>query len=144
MLLLLINEDIIQWSFTKRVQIFVDVWTKLELVSLVQNNPIFSLTLLIIFSNGTDSKSVPILILILNVKKKCPNFTWYVDLSRTGNNFFIQNQEEWTRQCIYNIAASGKFSSDRTITDYATEIWGAEPQPGYRIPGPTDARPGTE
>ena len=58
--------------------------------------------------------------------------------------FFIQNQEEWTRQCIYNIAASGKFSSDRTITDYATEIWGAEPQPGYRIPGPTDARPGTE
>ena len=56
----------------------------------------------------------------------------------------IQNQEEWTRQCIYNIAASGKFSSDRTITDYATEIWGAEPQPGYRIPGPTDARPGTE
>ena len=155
MLLLSINEDIIQWSFTKRVQIFVDVWTKLELVSLVQNNPIFSLTLLIIFSNGIDSKSVPILILILNVKKKCPNFTWYVvrisrirvvekDLSRTGNNFFIQNQEEWTRQCIYNIAASGKFSSDRTITDYATEIWGAEPQPGYRIPGPTDARPGTE
>ena len=36
------------------------------------------------------------------------------------------------------------FSSDRTITDYATEIWGAEPQPGYRIPGPSDARPGTE
>lgn len=65
-------------------------------------------------------------------------------LPRTKNNPFFQNQEEWTRQCIYNIAASGKFSSDRTITDYATEIWGAEPQPGYRIPGPTDARPGTE
>ena len=78
MLLLSINEDITQWSFTKRVQIFDDVWTKLELVSLVQNNPTFSLTLLIIFSNGIDSKSVPILILILNVKKKSPNFTWYV------------------------------------------------------------------
>ena len=63
---------------------------------------------------------------------------------KTKNNPLFQNQEEWTRQCIYNIAASGKFSSDRTITDYATEIWGAEPQPGYRIPGPTDARPGTE
>ena len=78
MLLLSINEDITQWSFTKRVQIFVGVWTKSELVSLVQNNPTFSLTLLIIFSNGIDSKSVPILILILNVKKKSPNFTWYV------------------------------------------------------------------
>ena len=78
MLLLSINEDITQWSFTKRVQIFVDVWTKSELVSLVQNNLTFSLTLSIIFSNGIDSKSVPILILILNVKKKSPNFTWYV------------------------------------------------------------------
>ena len=68
----------------------------------------------------------------------------FTGLRRTKNNLFFQNQEEWTRQCIYNIAASGKFSSDRTITDYATEIWGAEPQPGYRIPGPTDARPGTE
>ena len=74
---------------------------------------------------------------------RCPPevFVWP---KKTKNNPLFQNQEEWTRQCIYNIAASGKFSSDRTITDYATEIWGAEPQPGYRIPGPTDARPGTE
>ena len=35
--------------------------------------------------------------------------------------------EEWTRKAILNIAASGKFSSDRTIAEYASEIWHAEP-----------------
>jgi glycogen phosphorylase len=33
------------------------------------------------------------------------------------------DQASWTRQAIHNIAASGKFSSDRTIAEYAKEIW---------------------
>ena len=37
--------------------------------------------------------------------------------------------EGWGRKAILNIAASGKFSSDRTIAEYAKEIWGAEPCP---------------
>ena len=37
--------------------------------------------------------------------------------------------EDWARKVIHNIAASGKFSSDRTIHEYATEIWGAKPCP---------------
>jgi starch phosphorylase len=37
------------------------------------------------------------------------------------------SKEEWTRRAILNIAASGKFSSDRTIAEYASEIWHAEP-----------------
>uniref|UniRef100_A0A673H763 Alpha-1,4 glucan phosphorylase n=1 Tax=Sinocyclocheilus rhinocerous TaxID=307959 RepID=A0A673H763_9TELE len=37
-----------------------------------------------------------------------------------------KDQREWTRVVIKNIAASGKFSSDRTIKEYATEIWGVE------------------
>jgi starch phosphorylase len=36
---------------------------------------------------------------------------------------------EWARQAILNVAASGKFSSDRTIAEYAGEIWGAKPCP---------------
>jgi starch phosphorylase len=40
-----------------------------------------------------------------------------------------QNQEEWSRRAILNIAASGQFSSDRTIADYARDIWHAEPCP---------------
>jgi starch phosphorylase len=36
---------------------------------------------------------------------------------------------EWARKAILNVASSGKFSSDRTIHEYATEIWKAEPCP---------------
>jgi starch phosphorylase len=37
--------------------------------------------------------------------------------------------EAWADKAILNIAASGRFSSDRTIREYATEIWGAQPCP---------------
>jgi starch phosphorylase len=39
------------------------------------------------------------------------------------------NPSEWSRKAILNVASSGKFSSDRTIHEYATEIWKAEPCP---------------
>jgi starch phosphorylase len=34
---------------------------------------------------------------------------------------------EWTRKAILNVANMGKFSSDRTIKEYAEEIWGVKP-----------------
>jgi glycogen phosphorylase len=37
--------------------------------------------------------------------------------------------EAWERKVILNIGASGQFSSDRTILEYAKEIWNAEPCP---------------
>ena len=37
------------------------------------------------------------------------------------------NQEEWTRKAIINVAHMGKFSSDRTIREYAEDIWHVSP-----------------
>ncbi|TNM99363.1 hypothetical protein fugu_012396 [Takifugu bimaculatus] len=48
-----------------------------------------------------------------------------------------KNPTEWTKMVIRNIAASGKFSSDRTITQYAQEIWGVEPS-DVTIPPPNE------
>uniref|UniRef100_A0A8C2DIZ1 Alpha-1,4 glucan phosphorylase n=1 Tax=Cyprinus carpio TaxID=7962 RepID=A0A8C2DIZ1_CYPCA len=46
---------------------------------------------------------------------------------------------KWTKKVIRNIAASGKFSSDRTIAEYAREIWGVEPS-DVKIPPPNEPR----
>jgi starch phosphorylase len=35
---------------------------------------------------------------------------------------------EWARTSILNTASMGKFSSDRTIAEYAREIWGISPE----------------
>jgi starch phosphorylase len=39
------------------------------------------------------------------------------------------DQETWSRKAVLNIAASGRFSSDRTIAEYARDIWGADTCP---------------
>jgi starch phosphorylase len=40
-----------------------------------------------------------------------------------------QQPDAWTRKSILNVAYSGKFSSDRTIAEYAADIWNVRPCP---------------
>ncbi|GFO61544.1 alpha-1,4 glucan phosphorylase [Geomonas silvestris] len=40
-----------------------------------------------------------------------------------------RDRERWTRMSIVNTARSGKFSTDRTITEYRNEIWKLTPVP---------------
>ncbi|CAF2500453.1 unnamed protein product [Rotaria sp. Silwood2] len=55
----------------------------------------------------------------------------------------FKNPMEWTKKSILNIAASGKFSSDRTIAQYAKEIWGVTTS-DKKLPAPEEGRPGTK
>ncbi|XP_037097092.1 glycogen phosphorylase, liver form [Syngnathus acus] len=54
-------------------------------------------------------------------------------------NKLYQDPKEWTKMVVKNIAATGKFSSDRTIAEYATEVWGVEPT-DLKIPPPSEPR----
>jgi starch phosphorylase len=38
-----------------------------------------------------------------------------------------RNQEQWVKKAVLNVANMGKFSSDRTIAQYAQEIWDVKP-----------------
>jgi starch phosphorylase len=38
-----------------------------------------------------------------------------------------QNRQAWVRHAILNVAHMGKFSSDRTIREYADNIWRVKP-----------------
>jgi starch phosphorylase len=37
-----------------------------------------------------------------------------------------RDPEEWTRRAVLNVARMGRFSSDRTVQDYAGKVWGIE------------------
>ena len=40
-----------------------------------------------------------------------------------------KNVDEWTKRSIYNVARIGKFSSDRSVKEYAENIWKVKPTP---------------
>lgn len=42
---------------------------------------------------------------------------------------YYEDPDAWARKCWINICESGRFSSDRTIRDYANEVWKIEPTP---------------
>jgi starch phosphorylase len=50
------------------------------------------------------------------------DFRSYVDAQKRVATAY-QDQHGWTRMSIFNTAASGRFSSDRTILDYNRDIW---------------------
>jgi starch phosphorylase len=50
----------------------------------------------------------------------------YIDTQATAGKQYA-DVNLWTRKSIINVARSGKFSSDRTIQDYASDIWNIKP-----------------
>jgi starch phosphorylase len=54
------------------------------------------------------------------------DFSSYVDAHDRVNTLY-SNRDQWLKMSICNIAQSGRFSSDRTISEYASGIWKIEP-----------------
>ncbi|XP_010114015.1 PREDICTED: glycogen phosphorylase, liver form-like, partial [Chlamydotis macqueenii] len=62
----------------------------------------------------------------------------YVKCQEKVSELYL-NSKAWTKMVIKNIAAAGKFSSDRTIKEYARDIWRVEPS-DLKIPPPNEPR----
>ena len=56
------------------------------------------------------------------------DFAAYVEGQERVSAAYL-DKEGWARKCLMNIANSGKFSTDRTIREYAEEIWGIQACP---------------
>ena len=54
------------------------------------------------------------------------DFDAYVRAQEIANQMY-KNREKWVEMSMINIARSGKFSSDRTIQEYANQIWHLTP-----------------
>ncbi len=50
------------------------------------------------------------------------DFGSYIDTQAEISNEFVRS-DVWTRKAILNVARIGRFSSDRTVAEYAQEIW---------------------
>ena len=56
------------------------------------------------------------------------DFRAYMKAQEAVGELFLDHQE-WTRRSILNTARMGKFSSDRSVMEYAEKIWGLKPLP---------------
>ena len=74
--------------------------------------------------------------LLLIIDKRYKYFNWKINCIIL---LTFQDQNKWVEMAIHNIASSGKFSSDRTIAEYAREIWGCEPT-WQKLPDPHEPR----
>ncbi|MCH9625912.1 MAG: Maltodextrin phosphorylase [Chlamydiales bacterium] len=77
------------------------------------------------FSSGDKEIFKPILHTLLDGGDNyclLADFASYLACQKEVSNLY-RDQENWVKKSIRNTAKMGKFSSDRTILDYADEIW---------------------
>lgn len=56
----------------------------------------------------------------------CADFADYVACQQRVSQMFVQ-PDTWMRRVVYNLSGVGQFSSDRTIEEYARDIWRVQP-----------------
>ena len=77
------------------------------------------------FSHGDKNMFAPLIDNLLNHDPFCviADFSDYCDAQDRVSAAW-KDRERWTRMSVINTARSGFFSSDRSIRDYCTKIWG--------------------
>jgi starch phosphorylase len=58
----------------------------------------------------------------------CADFASYLDCQDRVAAAYLR-ADDWARMSIRNVAGMGRFSSDRTVREYARQVWGAMPVP---------------
>jgi starch phosphorylase len=53
----------------------------------------------------------------------------YADAQRRAEQLYRNEPEAWCKKAVLNIASAGKFSSDRAIAQYASDVWDIGPRP---------------
>jgi len=56
----------------------------------------------------------------------CADFDAYVECQRRAAETY-RHAQDWARMSVLNVAGMGRFSSDRTVREYAADIWSAAP-----------------
>ncbi|HET8798087.1 MAG TPA: glycogen/starch/alpha-glucan phosphorylase [Thermoanaerobaculia bacterium] len=56
----------------------------------------------------------------------CADFASYVETQKTAAAMWSHDRASWTRRSILNTARSGFFSADRTIREYARDVWNVD------------------
>ena len=80
------------------------------------------------FSKKEPGLFKPIIDSLLNSDYYCllADYQPYIDAQEKVNKLFM-NKDEWTKKAILNVARVGKFSSDRSVREYAEKIWKIRP-----------------
>ncbi len=80
------------------------------------------------FSNGDTEIFKPLVDHLLRSDEYMvmADFQSYVDCQAKVGQAYL-DIDNWARMSVLNVARSGKFSSDRSIADYARDIWNYEP-----------------
>ncbi|TWU43278.1 Maltodextrin phosphorylase [Novipirellula aureliae] len=87
-----------------------------------------------LLENGTFNETEPGIFDLLTKGLRNPHDQWltiadmrsFIDAQVEAGKAYL-DPEKWDRMSILNTASSGWFSSDRTIQQYADEIWGVKP-----------------
>jgi len=86
-----------------------------EIIGLIQNN---------FFSPDQPNLFAPLLDSLFCGDRYfvCADFDDYCAKQEEASRLYA-DKNEWTKKSIINVAKSGRFSSDRTIKEYAKDIW---------------------